>query len=62
MFKKTLIAVAVMVGVTAPAFADVSIENANTFNTTSIAYVTKQPTLSVTVHREDVDNNSSGSG
>lgn len=30
MFKKTLIAVAVMVGVTAPAFADVSIENANT--------------------------------
>lgn len=54
MFKKTLIAVAVMVGVTAPAFADVSIENANTFNTTSIAYVTKQPTLSFSTAQEDV--------
>lgn len=54
MFKKTLIAVAVMVGVTAPAFADVSIENANNFNTTSIAYVTKQPTLSFSTAQEDV--------
>lgn len=54
MFKKTLIAVAVMVGVTAPAFADVSIENANTFNTTSIAYVTKQPTLSFSTAQENV--------
>ena len=54
MFKKTLIAVAVMVGVTAPAFADVSIENANTFYTTSIAYVTKQPTLSFSTAQENV--------
>ncbi|WP_265453290.1 S-layer protein [Aeromonas salmonicida] len=54
MFKKTLIAVAVMVGVTAPALADVSIENASDFNTTSIAYVTKQPTLSFSTAQEDV--------
>ncbi|MGP6241818.1 hypothetical protein V8Z86_07275 [Aeromonas salmonicida subsp. salmonicida] len=44
MFKKTLIAAAIVVGSAAPAFADVVISpNDNTFVTTSLASVTKQP-------------------
>ncbi|CAJ1929612.1 hypothetical protein [Aeromonas salmonicida] len=46
MFKKTLIAAAIVVGSAAPAFADVVISpNDNTFVTTSLASVTKQPVL-----------------
>ncbi|HDN9018776.1 TPA: S-layer protein [Aeromonas salmonicida] len=54
MFKKTLVAAAIVAGMVAPAFADVSIENTNTFNTTSLAFVTKQPVLSFSTAQENV--------
>lgn len=54
MFKKTLVAAAIVAGMVAPAFADVSIEYTNNFNTTSLAFVTKQPVLSFSTAQEDV--------
>jgi len=63
MFKKTLIAAAIMVGVTAPAFADVVITpNDNTFVTTSLASVTKQPVLDFSTAQQNLTLNFSELG
>lgn len=63
MFKKTLIAAAIMVCVTAPAFADVVITpNDNTFVTTSLASVTKQPVLDFSTAQQNLTLNFSELG
>lgn len=63
MFKKTLIAAAIMVGVTAPAFADVVITpNDNSFVTTSLASVTKQPVLDFSTAQQNLTLNFSEEG
>ncbi|KTA91891.1 S-layer protein [Aeromonas salmonicida subsp. smithia] len=55
MFKKTLIAAAIVVGSAAPAFADVVINpNDNTFVTTSLASVTKQPVLDFSTAQQNL--------
>nr|AKA87669.1 tetragonal virulence array protein [Aeromonas salmonicida] len=55
MFKKTLIAAAIVVGSAAPAFADVVISpNDNTFVTTSLASVTKQPVLDFSTAQQNL--------
>nr|AKA87670.1 tetragonal virulence array protein [Aeromonas salmonicida] len=58
MFKKTLIAAAIVVGSAAPAFADVVISpNDNTFVTTSLASVTKQPVLDFSTAQQSLTLN-----
>ncbi|WP_017411890.1 hypothetical protein [Aeromonas salmonicida] len=55
MFKKTLIAAAIVVGSAAPAFADVVISpNDNTFVTTSLASVTKQKVLDFSTAQQNL--------
>ena len=63
MFKKTLIAAAIVVGSAAPAFADVVISpNDNTFVTTSLASVTKQPVLDFSTAQQNLTLNFSEQG
>ena len=63
MFKKTLIAAAIVVGSAAPAFADVVISpNDNTFVTTSLASVTKQPVLDFSTAQQNLTLNFSELG
>lgn len=63
MFKKTLIAAAIVVGSAAPAFADVVISpNDNTFVTTSLASVTKQPVLDFSTAQQNLTLNFSEVG
>lgn len=55
MFKKNLVALAVMATVSVPAFADVVITpKAENFTTTTLAAVTKQPVLSFSTAQQDV--------
>ncbi|OKB03835.1 VapA family S-layer protein [Aeromonas salmonicida] len=63
MFKQTLIAAAIVVGSAAPAFADVVISpNDNTFVTTSLASVTKQPVLDFSTAQQNLTLNFSEVG
>lgn len=63
MFKKTLIAAAIVVGSAAPAFADVVISpNDNNFVTTSLASVTKQPVLDFSTAQQNLTLNFSEVG
>ncbi|CAJ1813430.1 hypothetical protein [Aeromonas salmonicida] len=63
MFKKTLIAAAIVVGSAAPAFADVVISPTdNTFVTTSLASVTKQPVLDFSTAQQNLTLNFSEVG
>lgn len=63
MFKKTLIAAAIVVGSAAPAFAGVVISpNDNTFVTTSLASVTKQPVLDFSTAQQNLTLNFSEVG
>ncbi|MEJ6104719.1 S-layer protein [Aeromonas salmonicida] len=63
MFKKTLIAAAIVVGSAAPAFADVVISpNDNTFVTTSLASVTKQQVLDFSTAQQTLTLNFSEVG
>ncbi|MDP5292531.1 S-layer protein [Oceanimonas sp. CHS3-5] len=55
MFKKTLIAAAVSMVATAPAFADVDIVNENSWQITKIANVSKQSALDFSTAVEDVE-------
>ena len=56
MFKKTLVATAIMAGMAAPAFADVDItpKTEATFTTTKVASVTKQPVLDFSTAQQDL--------
>ena len=54
MFKKTLLAAAIMATVSAPAFAKVVINDTATFTTTTLAAVTKQPVLNFSTAQQDV--------
>lgn len=54
MFKKSLIAAAVMATVSVPAFAKVVVNDKLNFTTTTLAAVTKQPVLSFSTAQQDV--------
>lgn len=54
MFKKSLIAAAVMATVSVPAFAKVVVNDPLNFTTTTLAAVTKQPVLSFSTAQQDV--------
>ena len=55
MFKKSLLAVAVLATVSAPAFADVVFQPKNQFEATKLAFVTKQPVLSFSTANQLVE-------